>query len=161
MSAKTKSLFGYIFPAMGGLFVTYLYNVVDGIFVGQGVGAAALGAVNIGVPFITFVVAIAAMFPMGGATVVAIRMGRGDKDEGNDYRDGVFAADCRYKRRKGIKQGNAGNVCRLFVLLFCIFCSHAYEYLSFCFCEKRWFCFPTLQRKGENSVFDHSRWIFR
>lgn len=83
MSAKTKSLFGYIFPAMGGLFVTYLYNVVDGIFVGQGVGAAALGAVNIGVPFITFVVAIAAMFPMGGATVVAIRMGRGDKDGAN------------------------------------------------------------------------------
>ncbi len=83
MSAKAKSLFGYIFPAMGGLFVTYLYNVVDGIFVGQGVGAAALGAVNIGVPFITFVVAIAAMFPMGGATVVAIRMGRGDKDGAN------------------------------------------------------------------------------
>ena len=51
------------------------------IFVGQGVGSAAcVGAVNIGVPFITFVVAIAAMFPMGGATVVAIRMGRGDKD---------------------------------------------------------------------------------
>ena len=63
MNEKTKSLFGYIFPAMGGLFVTYLYNVVDGIFVGQGVGSAALGAVNIGVPFITFVVAIAAMFP--------------------------------------------------------------------------------------------------
>ena len=39
------------------------------------VPSAALGAVNIGVPFITFVVAIAAMFPMGGATVVAIRMG--------------------------------------------------------------------------------------
>lgn len=78
MNARTKSLFGYIFPALGGLFVTYLYNVVDGIFVGQGVGDAALGAVNIGVPFITFVVAVAAMFPMGGATVVAIRMGRGD-----------------------------------------------------------------------------------
>lgn len=43
-------MFGYIFPAIGGLFVTYLYNVVDGIFVGQGVGATALGAVNIGVP---------------------------------------------------------------------------------------------------------------
>ena len=83
MNAKAKSLFGYIFPAMGGLFVTYLYNVVDGIFVGQGVGAAALGAVNIGVPFITFVVAAAAMFPMGGATVVAIRTGRGDKDGAN------------------------------------------------------------------------------
>ena len=83
MNTKTKSLFGYIFPALGGLFVTYLYNVVVGIFVGQGVGSAALGAVNIGVPFITFVVAVAAMFPMGGATVVAIRMGRGDKDGAN------------------------------------------------------------------------------
>ena len=39
---------------------------------------------NIGVPFITFVVAIAAMFPMGGATVVAIRRGRGDKNGAND-----------------------------------------------------------------------------
>ncbi|MCI9003080.1 MAG: MATE family efflux transporter [Oscillibacter sp.] len=68
---------------MGGLFVTYLYNVVDGIFVGQGVGSAALGAVNIGVPFITFAVAIAAMFPMGGGTVVAIRMGRADKEGAN------------------------------------------------------------------------------
>ena len=83
MNTKVKSLCGYIFPAMGGLFVTYLYNVVDGIFVGQGVGSAALGAVNIAVPFITFVVAIAAMFPMGGATVVAIRMGREDKKGAN------------------------------------------------------------------------------
>ncbi len=83
MNTRTKSLSRYIFPAVGGLFVTYLYNVVDGIFVGQGVGSAALGAVNIGVPFITFVVAIAAMFPMGGATVVAIRIGRGDKDGAN------------------------------------------------------------------------------
>lgn len=83
MNAKTKSLFGYIFPALGGLFVTYLYNVVDGIFVGQGIGSAALGAVNIAVPFITFVVAIAEMLPMGGATVVAIRKGRGDKEGAN------------------------------------------------------------------------------
>lgn len=76
MSTNARTLIRYIFPALGGLFVTYLYNVVDGIFVGQGVGSAALGAVNIAVPFITFVVAVTAMFPMGGATVVAIRMGR-------------------------------------------------------------------------------------
>ena len=83
MSTNLKSLCRYIFPAMGGLFVTYLYNVVDGIFVGRGGGSAALGAVNIGVPFITFAVAIAAMFPMGGGTVVAIRMGREDKEGAN------------------------------------------------------------------------------
>lgn len=83
MNVKTKSLISNILPALGGLFVTYLYNVVDGIFVGQGVGSAALGAVKIAVPFITFVVALTAMFPMGGATVVAIRMGRGDKEGAN------------------------------------------------------------------------------
>lgn len=83
MNANAKALIRYIFPALGGLFVTYLYNVVDGIFVGQGVGSAALGAVNIAVPFISFVVAVTAMFPMGGATVVAIRMGRGDKERAN------------------------------------------------------------------------------
>ncbi len=84
MNPKAKQLCSYIFPAVGSLFVTYLYNVMDGIFVGQGVGSAALGAVNIGVPFITFAVAIVAMFPMGGATIIAIRMGRDDKDGANN-----------------------------------------------------------------------------
>lgn len=80
---EVKTLCRYLFPAVGGLFATYLYNVVDGIFVGQGVGAQALGAVNVAVPFITFTVALAAMFPMGGATVTAIRMGRGDEEGAN------------------------------------------------------------------------------
>ena len=84
MNPKVKQLCSYIFPAVGSLFVTYLYNVMDGIFVGQGVGSATLGAVNIGVPFITFAVAIVAMFPMGGATIIAIRMGRDDKDGANN-----------------------------------------------------------------------------
>ena len=83
MNAKANALIGNILPALGGLFVTYLYNVVDGIFVGRGVGAAALGAVNIAVPFITTMTALTAMFPMGGATVVAIRMGRGNKEGAN------------------------------------------------------------------------------
>ena len=92
MRTRMASMVSYILPAAGGLFVTYLYNVVDGIFVGQGVGAAALGAVNITVPFITSVVAVAAMFPMGGGTVTAIRMGRGDKDGANQAFMTAFTA---------------------------------------------------------------------
>ena len=61
MNPRVKQLCSYIFPSVGSLFVAYLYNVMDGIFVGQGVGSAALVAVSIGVPFITFAVAIAAM----------------------------------------------------------------------------------------------------
>ena len=98
MNTKTKSLFGYILPALGGSFVTYLYNVVDGIFVGQGVGPAALGAVNIGVPFITFVVAVAAMFPMGGATRKSRLYDRFFPDDSDlhytyDHRNGIFPTD--------------------------------------------------------------------
>lgn len=81
---RKKVLGWYIFPSVGSLCVTYLYNIVDGIFVGRGVGTAALGAVNVAVPFITAMVALAAMFPMGGGTIVAIRMGRGDKKGAND-----------------------------------------------------------------------------
>lgn len=84
MNKNVGVLCRYVFPAVGGLCVTYLYNIVDGIFVGQGVGHAALGAVNVAVPFITFVVAVAAMLPMGGATVVGIRMSRGDNKGAND-----------------------------------------------------------------------------
>lgn len=47
MSTNARTLIRYIFPALSGLFVTYLYNVVDGIFVGQGVGSAALGAADV------------------------------------------------------------------------------------------------------------------
>lgn len=70
-TSNLKTLVRYILPALGGLFV------------GQGIGSAALGAVNIAVPFITTVVAVTAMFPMGSATVVAIRMGRGNKAGAN------------------------------------------------------------------------------
>ena len=89
MNVKTRSLLRYILPALGGLFVTYLYNVVDGIFVGRGVGSAALGAVNLAVPYITTVVALTALFPMGGATVAAIRMKNGKIFVSNRGHDGV------------------------------------------------------------------------
>ena len=63
---------------------TFLYNIVDGIFVGRGVGALALAAVNITVPFITTLVAVSTLFAMGGSTVIVIRLGRGDKKGAND-----------------------------------------------------------------------------
>ena len=84
MKQKTKELLDYILPSVGGLCVTYLYNIVDGIFIGQGVGHLALGAVNITVPFITIMIAVSTLFAMGGSTVIAIRLGRGDRKGAND-----------------------------------------------------------------------------
>lgn len=59
-----KTIMQLYLSAVGSLFATYLYNVMDGIFVGRGFGSAALGAVNIGVPFTTFSVALVSMFPI-------------------------------------------------------------------------------------------------
>lgn len=83
MNKRIKNLLCYVCPAVGGLCVTFLYNIVDGIFVGQGVGATALGAVNISVPFVTAAVALAAMLPMGGATIIAICTGKDDQEGAN------------------------------------------------------------------------------
>lgn len=46
MKTRHKTLLRYILPSSGSLCVTYLYNIVDGIFVGRGVGPLALAAVN-------------------------------------------------------------------------------------------------------------------
>lgn len=83
MNKRIKNLLYYVCPAVGGLCVTFLYNIVDGIFVGQGVGSTALGAVNISVPFVTAAMALAAMLPMGGATIIAVCTGKGDKEGAN------------------------------------------------------------------------------
>lgn len=83
MNKRIKNLLCYVCPAVGGLCVTFLYNIVDGIFVGQGVGSTALGAVNISVPFVTAAMALAAMLPMGGATIIAVCTGKGDKEGAN------------------------------------------------------------------------------
>lgn len=84
MEKRRKDLLHYIVPSAGALCVTYLYNIVDGIFVGRGVGHLALAAVNISVPFITTLVAISVLFGMGASTVISIRLGRGDQKGAND-----------------------------------------------------------------------------
>ena len=47
-----------VIPSVGAMLVSGLYVVVDGIFVGRGVGVDGLAAVNIAVPFLTIMTAI-------------------------------------------------------------------------------------------------------
>jgi len=56
----------------------FLYTVVDGIFVGRGVGQDALGAVNIAFPYVMIFTAVVMLINIGGLTITAIRKGRGD-----------------------------------------------------------------------------------
>lgn len=83
MNVRRKEFFKYVVPSVAAALVMALYIVVDGIFVGRGVGESALASVNIAIPFTTLIIAIAMMLTMGGAAITSIRMGRGDREQAN------------------------------------------------------------------------------
>jgi putative MATE family efflux protein len=65
-------------PAMIGMFVMALYNVVDTIFVGRGVGTMAIAGIAIVFPIQMVVMAIAQMLGIGGAAIISMALGAGD-----------------------------------------------------------------------------------
>ena len=81
LSQRAKNVWKYVFPAMLSNVCFFLFTVVDGIFVGQGIGSDALGAINIVYPIVMVVGALLMLATIGGVTITAIRLGRGD-DEG-------------------------------------------------------------------------------
>lgn len=81
MSVQSKNLRKYIIPSMVSNAAFFVLTIVDGMFVGNGVGIDALGAVSLAMPFVMLVGAISVLFTIGGVAVAAVRFGRGD-DEG-------------------------------------------------------------------------------
>lgn len=70
-----KEFFKYAIPSSLAMFISSLYTVVDGIFVGQGVGDSALAAVNIVLPFTVILFGLASMFAIGGGALVSKNIG--------------------------------------------------------------------------------------
>lgn len=77
-----KLLGKYAVPCVISLLVNSLYNMVDQIFIGQGVGYLGNGATNIIYPLTVIVLSIALMLGDGGASFLSIRLGEGNKKEG-------------------------------------------------------------------------------
>ena len=82
-TSRSKTLFTYMAPAILTNACIFLFTIVDGIFVGQGVGSDALGAVNIAMPLVMIATAVNMLTSIGGVTVAAIRLGRGEKEGAN------------------------------------------------------------------------------
>ena len=82
-SSRRKNLLTYVAPATLTNACIFLFTIVDGIFVGHGVGTHGLGAVNIAVPFTMICAALFMLTSIGGVTVTAIRLGRGDQKGAN------------------------------------------------------------------------------
>ena len=70
-----KEFFKYAIPSALAMFISSLYTVIDGIFVGQGVGDSALAAVNIVLPFTVMLFGLASMFAIGGGALVSKNIG--------------------------------------------------------------------------------------
>lgn len=74
-------LFKLAIPAVIGLLLQSVYMMIDGIFVGQGVGPEGLAAVNLTMPVLQVSTALAFMLMVGGTTYTAMALGRGDQQE--------------------------------------------------------------------------------
>ncbi|QZY55175.1 MATE family efflux transporter [Crassaminicella profunda] len=84
MKSLWKEFMKYAVPSVIGMMVSALYIVVDGIFVGRGVGASALASINVALPITTLMIAITMMITMGGAAVMSIKFGENKHEEGNN-----------------------------------------------------------------------------
>ena len=65
-----------------GMIVKSVYVIADLIFIGQSEGSAGLAAINIAIPYFTFMFAVAMAIGVGGSALMAIRFGEGRKEEG-------------------------------------------------------------------------------
>jgi putative MATE family efflux protein len=71
-----KLLLRFSVPAITGMLVNALYNVVDRIFVGQGVNEIALGGLSLVLPLMTIGMAFAMLFGIGAANMISMRLGQ-------------------------------------------------------------------------------------
>lgn len=75
----------FAIPSIIGMLVSALYNIVDQLFIGQGVGTNGNAATNIAFPFSTMCIAAALLLGIGGASCFNLAMGRGDSKRAGYY----------------------------------------------------------------------------
>ncbi|MDR3046681.1 MAG: MATE family efflux transporter [Bacteroidales bacterium] len=74
-------LFKYALPAVIAMTASSLYNIIDRIFIGQGVDALAISGLAITFPIMNLSVAFSTLIGAGAAAMVSIRMGQKRQDE--------------------------------------------------------------------------------
>jgi putative MATE family efflux protein len=68
----------FFIPAFIGVFVNALYNIVDRIFIGQGVGSMALSGVAVTFPVMLIVMGFGMLIGIGAGVLVSINLGKHD-----------------------------------------------------------------------------------
>ena len=99
-----RLLVQYAVPAIIAMTASSLYNMVDSIFIGQGVGAMAISGLAITFPFMNLSAAFGAAIGVGASTLMSVKLGQKD-----------------YKTAQNIL-GNTITLNVIIGLLFCIVC---------------------------------------
>ncbi len=71
----------YAIPSVVALVVNALYNIVDQIFIGWGVGTLGNSATNVVFPLSMVVTALSLLLGDGGAAYLSLELGRGNKEK--------------------------------------------------------------------------------
>ncbi len=80
----------YSVPAIIASVATSLYNIVDSIFIGRGVGAMAIAGLAITFPLMNLVAAFVMLIAAGGATISSIFLGQKNYERATDVVNNVF-----------------------------------------------------------------------
>ncbi|MDD7440849.1 MATE family efflux transporter [Prevotellamassilia timonensis] len=71
-------LMQYAIPAIVAMAASSVYNIIDGIFIGQGVGAEAIMGLALTGPLMSLTAAFGAMVGVGAATLMSVKLGQKD-----------------------------------------------------------------------------------
>ncbi|MCD8012482.1 MAG: MATE family efflux transporter [Lachnospiraceae bacterium] len=74
-----KLILTYSIPSIISMVVNALYNIVDQVFIGQGVGYLGNGATNVILPFTIIVIAVALLFGDGASAYLSLKLGQKDE----------------------------------------------------------------------------------
>lgn len=71
----------FVFPAIMGIIVAGVQTIIDGYFIGNGVGSQGLAGVTLAFPVVMCIVAVAVMMGMGSSSLVALELGRSNRNK--------------------------------------------------------------------------------
>ncbi len=77
----SKLMLKFSIPSIISLVVNSLYNIVDQIFIGRGIGYLGNGATNVVFPITVLAMALAFMIGDGGAAYLSLKLGQKKKEE--------------------------------------------------------------------------------
>lgn len=85
-----RLLIKFAIPSVLSMLVDALYNIVDQIFIGRGVGYLGIAATTVTFPFVTILLSIATLLGIGGSVYTSMNLGAGKEAEAEKTLGTVF-----------------------------------------------------------------------